>query len=107
MSLQLYIFLKIITCKTVNEGVCHYLLILFSLLPDANNKYKVTVPNLGGESYQYFLNVCGELGVPCPHEIDNVAVCQLQGSAGYILGRPTHQILRYCFTSVIFYICPA
>ena len=54
----------------------------------------------GTDSYTYFLNVCGQLGIPCGKEHENhEAVCQVNNkddhSRGKSLGDAYHKTLKY------------
>ena len=52
------------------------------------------------EGYFYLMNVCGELGKPCPDDdhIEGITSCQFsskESSMGHSLGKLDHQTLRY------------
>lgn len=64
-----------------------------------SSPYKVNVTQ-GTDSYTYFLNVCGQLGIPCGKEHENhEAVCQVNNkddhSRGKSLGDAYHKTLKY------------
>ena len=58
--------------------------------------YVVNVTD-GSDHYEYFINVCQELGIPCPQDV-HASVCQLKRddpTFGRQLGNKDNMKLRY------------
>ncbi|KAL3881276.1 hypothetical protein ACJMK2_027732 [Sinanodonta woodiana] len=66
----------------------------------SDTPYRVEFTNSQNETYIYFLNVCGGLGIQCPDDTnkDTVAACQKKkgdSNFGRKMGMTDHQTLRY------------
>ncbi|XP_076467139.1 cation-independent mannose-6-phosphate receptor-like [Babylonia areolata] len=72
---------------------------LSPLTKPAGSPYHLTAKSSSGDSYDYFINVCGPLGIACGKDHDeDKPVCQVKTGTtdeGKILGDEHHKLLRY------------
>jgi hypothetical protein len=70
-----------------------------NILPASNHPYEaVALP-----TNQYWINVCGQIGIQCPDEdhVKNVGGCQtfFGSKQAHVIGKTDQQELRYKFSN--------
>ncbi len=56
----------------------------------------VEVPH-GADTYEYYLNICGDVGIECPSDRQGIAACQKKKDTnfGKVIGKTNNQMIRY------------
>ena len=66
-------------------------------IPGDEHRWMVEVPD-GADSYEYYLNICGDVGIDCPSDSKGVAACQKKSGEknfGKVIGKTSNQMIRY------------